>query len=176
MHVADDPVLLPLNDIVRMDSAVALVTETLRRVCQQLDASTKLMAWDIVPLTAFGGRLPESIRSCWIFVIRANATTGAERHPNSHQRSISLIGSGTFEVRAGAKWDTHALVSTDRAELEQRWVSIPPSTWHRLLVGPETWGMLSFHTVAPEELIEENPVDMNNLAGQTRQERYAGRR
>jgi hypothetical protein len=36
--------------------------------------------------------------------------------------------------------------------------------------------MLSFHTVDPEELIEERPVDANNLEGDTHQERYAGRR
>ncbi len=36
--------------------------------------------------------------------------------------------------------------------------------------------MLSFHTVAPAELIEERPVDPNDLDGQTHQERYAGRR
>ena len=37
--------------------------------------------------------------------------------------------------------------------------------------------MLSFHTVAPEELpIEERPVNMDDLDGETHQERYAGRR
>jgi hypothetical protein len=29
--------------------------------------------------------------------------------------------------------------------------------------------MVSFHTVAPEELIEETPVDINDLDGQTHQ-------
>jgi len=176
MNAAQDPVLPALNEIVRTDSAAATVTETLRRVVQQLDTSAKLMAWEIVPLSAFGGGLPESIRSCWIFVIRARAATGAERHPNSHQRSFSLIGSGTFELHVGANWHSHPLGSTERASMEQRWVSIPPSTWHRLFVGSEAWGMLSFHTVAPEELIEERPVDTNDLDGETQQERYAGRR
>jgi hypothetical protein len=36
--------------------------------------------------------------------------------------------------------------------------------------------MLSFHTVVPEELTEERPVDTNDLDGDTHQERYAGRR
>jgi hypothetical protein len=35
--------------------------------------------------------------------------------------------------------------------------------------------MLSFHAVAPEELIEETPVDATNLEGETHQEPYAGR-
>ena len=176
MNAAHDRVLRILNDVVRTDSVASTVTDTLGRVVRQLETSAKLMAWEIVPLSAFGGALPASIRSCWIFVIRAGAATGAERHPNSHQRSFSLIGSGTFELRAGSTWHSHPLASTEGATVEQRWVSIPPSTWHRLFAGPEPWGMLSFHTVAPEHLIEERPVDANDLEGETHQERYAGRR
>jgi hypothetical protein len=176
MNVADDPVVATLNEVVRSDSATAIIGTTLQRVFRQLDASAKLMAWETVSLSTFADGLPENIRSCWIFVIRAAAATGAERHPNSHQRSFSLIGGGTFELRAGTNWRSHPLKSTDRASIEQRWVSIPPSTWHRLFVGPEAWGMLSFHTVVPEALIEERPVDTNDLDGETCQERYTDRR
>jgi hypothetical protein len=176
MNVADDPVVAALNEVVRSNSAAAIIGTTLQQVLQQLAASANLMAWEVVPLSAFAGCLPDSIRSCWIFVIRAGAATGAERHPNSHQRSLSLIGSGTFELRVGTNWHSHLLKSTDRASVEQRWVSIPPSTWHRLVVGSEAWGMLSFHTVAPNALIEERPVNTNDLDGRTRQERYTDRR
>jgi len=172
MNIADDPVVAALNEVVRSDSTAAVMGTTLQRVLRQLDASAKLMAWETIPLSAFADGLPENIRSCWIFVIRAGAATGAERHPNSHQRSFSLIGGGTFELRAGISWHSHPLTSSDRASVEQRWVSIPPSTWHRLFVGSEAWGMLSFHTVAPEALIEERPVDTNDLEGRTRQEPY----
>ena len=99
MNVTDDPVVAALNDVVGSDSAAAIIATTLQRVLRQLDASAKLMAWETVPLSVFAGGLPESIRSCWIFVIRAGAATGAERHPNSHQRSFSLMGGGTFELR-----------------------------------------------------------------------------
>jgi hypothetical protein len=176
MNVADDPVVAALNEVVRSDSAAATIGTTLQRVLRQLHASAKLMAWETVPLSAFAGGLTENIRSCWIFVIRAGAATGAERHPNSHQRSFSLVGGGTFELRVGTDWHSYPLQSTDRASVEQRWVSIPPSTWHRLFVGSEAWGMLSFHTVAPDALIEERPLDTNDLDGQTRQERYTDRR
>jgi hypothetical protein len=176
MNAAQDPMLSALNEFVRSRLVANVIGETLERVIQQLDSSTELMEWEVVPLDLFGDALPENIRSCWIFVLRAGVATTAERHPNSHQRSCSLIGKGTFELREGADWREHPLVSTEAASVEQRWVSIPPSTWHRLSVGSEAWGMLSFHTVAPEELIEEKPVDPNNLEGETRQERYAGRR
>lgn len=173
---APDPMLPALDALVHTPSAVATTAGTLRRVMQRLDASAEVMAWEVISPAAFGGRLPESIRSCWIFVIRAGATTSPERHPNSHQRSFSLTGTGTFELRDESSWRSHRLRSTDAAGIEQRWVSIPPSMWHRLVVGSEPWGMLSFHTVAPEELIEENPVDIDDLEGETHQQRYAARR
>ncbi len=175
MDVSTDPILRALEEVVRTESLRATVTETLDRVDQRLRVTGAVMEWDVVPLDTFGARLPESIRSCWVFVIRAGAATGAERHPNSHQRSLSLIGSGTFEMRDGGAWRAHPLSSLKQASLEQRWVSIPPSTWHRLFVGEVPWGMLSFHTVAAEELIEERPMDAHELDGPTHQERYAGR-
>jgi hypothetical protein len=175
MTTAADPVLRALDEVVRADSAVTVVRDTLARVLQELDASDSVMAWEVVPLEAFKGTLPETIRSCWIFVIRAGADTGAERHPNSHQRSFSLTGKGRFELFDGTAWQPHPLVSSDGGS-EQRWVSIPPSTWHRLFVGSGAWGMVSFHTVAPEDLIEERPVNENDLNGATHQERYTGRR
>src|SRR5262249_33206277 len=145
------------------------------RVCERLDASDGPMAWEVVPLATLGGGLPETIRSCWIFVIRAGASTGAERHPNSHQRSCSLLGSGTFELHDGGAWRAHGLTTGPHDDVRRRWVSIPPSTWHRLRVGPGQWGMVSFHTVAAGDLIEENPLHADRLEGPTRQERYAGR-
>jgi hypothetical protein len=174
--VVTDPLLPALNELVHTSQAMTTVAETLRRVTRQLEVSGALMAWEVISRDAFGESLSESIRSCWIFVIRAGATTGAERHPNSHQRSFSLSGSGMFELRDGPNWRSHPLGSAEHANVEQRWVSIPPSTWHRLFVGSEPWGMLSFHTVDPEELIEERPVDSEDLDGETHQERYAGRR
>src|SRR5262245_59618465 len=176
MTTSVDEVLRELDEIVRADSASALLRETLARVLQELDASDSVMAWEVVPLEAFKGAVPETIRSCWMFVIRAGAHTGAERHPNSHQRSFSLTGKGTFELFDGKTWRAHPLVSAGDASGEQRSVSIPPSTLHRLFVGAKPWWRSPFHTVAAEYLIEERPVNEDDLDGATHQERYTGRR
>jgi DinB superfamily len=173
-NAASDPVLAALNEIVGTTSAVSQVKDALQRVLRQLDSSTEQMAWEIIPLTAFGRSLPESIRSCWVFGIRAGAETGAERHPNSHQRSLSLVGRGIFEIRETQGWTPYGLVSEPGRAIAQRWVTIPAATWHRLVVDHQPWGMVSFHTVAPEELIEERPLDPADPDGATRQQRYAG--
>src|SRR3989449_5499849 len=148
MNVASDLVIPALDALVRTTSAAVQVREALQRVLQQLASSTERMAWEIIPLSALRCSLPASIRSCWVFVIRAGAETGAERHPNSHQRSLSLLGRGEFQLRNGRRREPYSLVSDPGAALDRRWVTIPANTWHRLFVGPGDWGMLSFHTVA----------------------------
>jgi hypothetical protein len=175
MDAALDPLIRELTELIETNAVTATLREIVPRVRRHLAASDAPMAWEVVPLSVFGERLPDSIRSCWIFVIRAGASTGAERHPNSHQRSCSLLGAGTFDVHDGAAWRPHALTSGAHDEVGERWVSMPPSTWHRLRVGSAEWAMVSFHTVDAGDLIEENPRDPDRLDGPTRQERYAGR-
>jgi hypothetical protein len=40
-----------------------------------------VLAWESIPLERYSEHLPESIRSSWVFVLRANVSTTAERHP-----------------------------------------------------------------------------------------------
>jgi hypothetical protein len=160
-----DPMLESLEAAVRSRAASARVAEVLERVERQLAASGAPMAWEVVPLALFDRALPEGIRSCWVFVIRAGAETGAERHPNSHQRTLSLTGRGEFQVRESGRWIERPLVSEADAPPERRWLSIPPNTWHRLYMGGASWGMISFHTVPARELIEERPLGPEGLDG-----------
>lgn len=173
MRAESAPLTVVLEDAARSEAVRARVAEVLERVTRQLAAGDASMAWETVPLEVFDRPLPGAIRSCWVFVIRAGAETGAERHPNSHQRSLSLAGSGEFQLRQEGRWEPHPLVSDAGAPPERRWVSIPPSTWHRLFVGDESWGMLSFHTVPAEDLIEEVPIGPDGLdGGPTERHRY----
>ena len=119
-----------------------------------------LMSWEPVPLRIFPTTLPPEIRSAWVFVLRAGADTGAERHPNSHQRMMSLEGSGDLQTGKPGKWHSNVLVSDPDAALERRWISIPTSVWHRPVINAAAnWAVVSFHTVPPEELVEERPDD-----------------
>ncbi|MGH9361854.1 MAG: hypothetical protein ACRD2T_08040 [Thermoanaerobaculia bacterium] len=172
-----DPRIMTLEAIVRSEAVQTHVAQVLQRVQRELAAGAAPMAWETVPLALFDLPFPEAIRSCWVFVIRAGAETGAERHPNSHQRSLSLTGHGDFQMREEGRWRPYPLVSDPGAPLERRWVSIPQNTWHRLFVGDESWGMLSFHTVASEELIEERPIGPDGLdGGPTERHRYQAQR
>jgi hypothetical protein len=169
-----DPVIEQLDRAVRPSDVSDRIAATLERVMTKLESGNGVMAWDTIPLAVFGNTLPSSIGSCWIFVIRADAGSTAERHPNSHQRSLSLVGEGEFQLRPSGRWERHRLTSAVDEPPERRWVSIPANTWHRVAAGRKPWGMVSFHTAPSADLIEEKPVDPDRVdTGPTERRRYA---
>jgi hypothetical protein len=156
----------------RSDTVCGQIRPIIERVRAELSRKNEaLMTWEPIPLTVFGSALPRDIRSAWVFVLRAGADTGAERHPNSHQRMMTFEGSGDMRTEDGGQWQSNVLVSNPDAPLEQRWISIPQNVWHRPVVGSEAdWTVVSFHTVPAEELIEEKQ-DENSQDG-TKQMKY----
>ena len=151
-------ILGTLDTIVRQESACATIDQIVWRVERKLTQdSAALLAWEPVPLATYSRRLPDIIRSSWVFVLRAQANTGAERHPNSRQRMMSYIGSGDLQIWDGERWCSNFLFSNVNTPIESRWLSIPPNVWHQAVVPKENWVVVSFHTVPEDELIEERP-------------------
>ena len=162
--------LQSLDQIVRSEIVRARMEPIVERVRADLarKSAAALMAWESLPLETFGA-LPSPIQSGWIFVLRAGTDTGAERHPNSHQRMMTFAGTGDMkidakgtpndvEVESEIAWHSHVLVSDASAPLERRWISIPKNIWHRPVIPKGVdWAVVSFHTVPAEELIEERP-------------------
>jgi len=162
-------VLEALDKIVRSENVGAQIRPIVERVRADLASKPDaLMAWEPVALETFGA-LPPAIRSGWVFILRAGSDTGAERHPNSHQRMMTFDGTGDMKIDAigtpndvetesEIAWRSHILVSDLSAPFEKRWVSIPQNIWHRPVIGEDAdWVVISFHTVAADELIEERP-------------------
>lgn len=169
MHEEERSLLQRLDKIVRLEPVRAQIRPVVERVradlARQADA---LMAWEVIPLETFGA-LPPAIRSGWVFILRAGADTGAERHPNSHQRMMTFAGTGDMKMDATSspqdveaeseiKWQSNVLVSDTNAPLDRRWISIPKNVWHRPVIPKgRDWVVVSFHTVPGAELIEERP-------------------
>ena len=162
--------------VLRSDTVREQICPIIERVRAELARKKgALMTWEPVPLTVFGRALPAEIRSAWVFVLRAGADTGAERHPNSHQRMMTFEGSGDMQTGGPSQWQSNMLVSNPDASLEQRWISIPQNAWHRPVVGADAdWTVVSFHTVPAEELIEEK-LDDSSQDG-TKQMKYLERK
>ena len=158
--------------VLRSDTVREQIRPIIERVRAELTRKSEaLMTWEPIPLTVFGRALPGEIRSAWVFVLRAGADTGAERHPNSHQRMMTFEGSGDMRTEEGGQWQSNVLVSNPEASVERRWISIPQNVWHRPVVSAEAdWTVVSFHTVPAEELIEEKQ-DENSQDG-TKQMKY----
>jgi hypothetical protein len=164
-----------LDTALRSERVLEHIRSVVARVRKQLAGrKDALMSWEPFPLDVLATTLPSEIRSGWIFVLRAGADTGAERHPNSHQRMMSFEGSGDLQTGEPGKWQSNVLVSDPQAPLEQRWISIPPNVWHRPVIDAAAdWAVVSFHTVPAEELIEERPDDSREAG--TRQRKYVGK-
>jgi hypothetical protein len=170
-----------LDAVVKSNELRAKINPLVDRVCAALAQRPEaVMTWEPIPLETFRQKLPPEIRSGWVFVLRAGADTGAERHPNSHQRMMTLHGTGDMRVRAphgesstglaSLPWQSNVLVSEPSAPLERRWISIPPNVWHRPVVGKDAnWVVISFHTVPAEELIEEK---VDEIGGGMKQKKY----
>src|SRR5437773_3717233 len=148
-----------LDTVLRSENIREQIRPIVKRVHAELACKKEaVMTWESLPLAIFGRALPPGIRSAWVFVLRAGADTGAERHPNSCQRMMSFEGSGDMQTGEPGQWKSNVLVSDPKALLERRWISIPPNVWHRPLVGADAdWAVVLFHTVPADELSEERP-------------------
>jgi hypothetical protein len=163
-----------LDTALRSESVREHIRTIVARVRDELARRKEaLMTWEAFPLEVLTTTLPAEIRSAWVFVLRAGADTGAERHPNSHQRMMSFAGSGDLQTGEPGNWQSNILVSDPDAPLERRWVSIPTNVWHRpVIAAAADWAVVSFHTVPAEELIEERPDDSRDTG--TKQMKYLG--
>jgi len=183
MTADERSVLQQLDRIVRSEQVRAQILPIVEGVRAELTRKQDaLMAWEPIALTLFGDALPAAIHSGWVFILRAGANTGAERHPNSHQRMMSFEGTGDLQTDgepAGGSshettdivWQSNILVSDPKAPLERRWTSIPQNVWHRPVIPQGAdWVVVSFHTVPAKLLIEERP----GSSGGTKQMRYLG--
>jgi hypothetical protein len=170
MKKEEQQVLEALDGIVRSQAVQTKLKPIIERVRAELTRKPKaLMTWEPAPLEIFGRDLPGALRSAWIFVLRAGVDTGAERHPNSHQRMLTFAGAGDMKIdvkgaanevsnESEIEWKSNILMSDPKAPLEQRWISIPQNVWHRPVTAEVAdWVVVSFHTVPATELIEERP-------------------
>jgi hypothetical protein len=99
MSPQERSILESLDAILQWDAVRAGIDPIVNQVARKLPQDrAALMAWEPIPLSIYGESLPVFIRSSWVFILRAWATTGAERHPNSHQRMMSFHGTGDLQT------------------------------------------------------------------------------
>jgi hypothetical protein len=160
MDIKEKKILELLDKAVKEDNIKQHLIGVIQMVEKALENNPiELMAFEPIPLNMYKHKLPSEIKSSWVFNLRKNSTTGAERHPNSIQRMMSYLGQGDFQTKPGLNWESNLLKSDFDGDIEKRWISIPINVWHQGIVGDENWIVISFHTAEVSELIEERPED-----------------
>lgn len=168
-------ILQRLDAVVRDPAAARVIKRVTTEVeaLLSVDTATRL-AWRALPLSIYGD-LPAGIASSWVFALRRDCTSGAERHPNSVQRVMSYRGSADMQTWNADEWVSHRLISEPNAPMRDRWLSIPIGVWHKPVMSGGNWIVVSFHTAPDDELIEERATDDARPHEGERSELYAGR-
>jgi hypothetical protein len=149
-------ILSTLDRLVFQPATLAAIRQSGAKLAHQLESKpAAAFVRAELHLSLYGAGLPEGIHSSNIYVIRPRVTSGVERHPNSHQRSMSLDGRGAFHLGLGEHRKTYPLAGIEGGDITERWASIPPLTWHEAVAGAEPWTVVTFHTAPDGAIINE---------------------
>jgi len=178
MNEEERKLLQSIDQILQEPSVAEKIDQIADGVKAKSSGKEETMAWATIPLEIYKGKLPQGIRSSWVFLLKEGLNSGAEhhRHPNSYQRVRSWRGTGDLQVWIEDHWQSHILLDDFHAKTEDQWASIPPNVWHQAVAPAEQhWIVISFHTAAADELIEESldPADEKRMQRRTYAEAHS---
>ena len=93
-----------VNDLEKLNTAVGFLTnqesflETVGQLSEGINHCQEPFVWSVIDPDSIGSELPESIRSCWIFVLKKGVSSGCHYHPNSIQHMVTIKGQGVSKV------------------------------------------------------------------------------
>jgi hypothetical protein len=140
MDQREQAFLRKLEGVLENQPARIAIDAAISEAKRLLDADRQRQAGSVqVALSECGQNLPSDIKSCRVFVLRAGCEFQTERHPNVHQRVLSL--EGTVKIRVFDKPTPRdvSMGSDLHGPLELRWASLSENIWHQLISGNEDW-------------------------------------
>ena len=146
------------NYLPQLNEAVAQLTTTpdfpglVDTLKQQLQDTPEPFVWSTIDLQSVAELLPESIKSCWVFVLKKNVRSGCHFHPNSIQHMVMIEGEGTSDV-GGTSREMKCLGEPDSSS-DDVWDVIPKGVLHEFFPRGTDVVVVSFHTCEPHELQE----------------------
>src|SRR5262245_42785198 len=120
----------------------------------QLPNTSEPFVWSTIDPASITVQLPETIKSCWIFVLKKDVRSGCHYHPNSIQNMVMIEGEGTSKV-GNVSRQMRRLGETDTS-LEDVWYVIREGVPHEFFPSGTDVVVVSFHTCASDELEEIN--------------------
>ena len=119
---------------------------------KQLPQTPEPFVWSAIDLQSIRAPLPDSIRSCWIFVLKKDVPSGCHYHPNSIQHMVMVEGDGASKV--GPNSAQMKRFGEPNSSLDDVWYVIPEGMPHEFFPTEQDMVVLSFHTCASDELEE----------------------
>ena len=119
---------------------------------KQLPQTSEPFVWSAIDLQSIQTRLPDSIRSCWIFVLQKDVASGCHYHPNSIQHMVMVEGEGSSKVGPDSR--EMKLFGDPDSSLDDVWYVIPEGMPHEFFPKGQDVVVLSFHTCTSDELEE----------------------
>jgi len=147
-----------VNDLEKLNTAVEFLInqetflETIDQLKEEINHSQDPFVWSVVDLDSIDRELPESIRSCWIFVLKKDVASGCHYHPNSIQHMVTIKGQGMSKVAGISKRMVQFGSSND--SLADIWCVIGRGVRHEFFPEEEDMIVVSFHTCEASKLEE----------------------
>ena len=147
-----------VNDLEKLSTAVEFLinkttlVETIDHLRQAINHSQEPFVWSVIDLNSIDSELPESIRSCWIFLLKKDVPSGCHYHPNSIQHMVMVKGQGMSKVAGISKRMVQFGSSND--SLRDKWCVIDKCLPHEFFPEAEGMVVVSFHTCEANELEE----------------------
>ena len=147
------PEYLPqLNEAVAQLIARPEIDSLVDSLKQRLPQTSEPFVWSVIDLESITAPLPDSIRSCWIFVLKKDVPSGCHYHPNSIQHMVMVEGDGMSKV--GAQSGQMKRFGEPDSSLDEVWYVIPEGMPHEFFPKDQVMVVLSFHTCKSDELEE----------------------
>lgn len=147
-----------VNDLEKLNTAVEFLVnrktflETIEQLSEEINHSQEPFVWSVIDLNSIDRELPESIRSCWIFVLKKDVSSECHYHPNSIQHMVTIKGQGMSKVAGEYKRMVRFGSSNDSpADI---WHVIGKGVPHEFFPEEEDMVVVSFHTCEASELEE----------------------
>ena len=147
------PEYLPqLNEAVAQLIAQPEIHSLVDSLKNQLPQTSEPFVWSTIDLQSITARLPDSIRSGWIFVLKKDVRSGCHYHPNSIQHMVMVEGEGTSKIGPDSR--QMKLFGAPDSSLDDVWYVIPENMPHEFFPQGREMVVLSFHTCTSDELEE----------------------
>ena len=146
------------TDLEKLDAAVEFLVnrksflETIEQLSDELNHSRESFVWSVIDLNSIDRELPESIRSCWIFVLRKDVSSECHYHPNSIQHMVTIRGQGMSRV--AGEYKRMVRFGSSHDSLADIWHVIGKGVPHEFFPEEEAMVVVSFHTCEASELVE----------------------